>query len=125
MSPDGSRRPPAGWGSLGSPATVADQMEAFMETTGVDGFNVTTAPVPWGFSQVVDLLVPEAPAAWPVPHRLRGHDLPGELLRRRPTPPAPHLPPPALIRFVGVEPQLPDELAPDHWTPPPPTTFHP
>ena len=30
-----------------------------METTGVDGFNVTTAPVPWGFEQIVDYLVPE------------------------------------------------------------------
>ena len=48
-----------GLGFVGSPATVADQMEAFIETTGVDGFNVTTAPVPWGFAQVVDLLVPE------------------------------------------------------------------
>ena len=48
-----------GLGFVGSPASVADQMEAFIETTGVDGFNVTTAPVPWGFTQVVDLLVPE------------------------------------------------------------------
>ena len=48
-----------GLGFVGSPAAVADQMEAFMETTGVDGFNVTTAPVPLGFAQVVDLLVPE------------------------------------------------------------------
>ncbi|WP_419908319.1 LLM class flavin-dependent oxidoreductase [Candidatus Poriferisodalis sp.] len=48
-----------GLGFVGSPTTVADQLEAFIETTGVDGFNVTTAPVPWGFSQIVDYLVPE------------------------------------------------------------------
>ena len=48
-----------GLGFVGSPTTVADQMEAFIEKTGVDGFNVTAAPVPWGFEQVVDQLVPE------------------------------------------------------------------
>lgn len=48
-----------GFGFVGSAATVADQMEAFIDLTGVDGFNITTAPVPWGFEQVVDLLVPE------------------------------------------------------------------
>ena len=48
-----------GLGFVGTAEMVADQMERFMSVTGVDGFNISTAPVPWGFEQVVDHLVPE------------------------------------------------------------------
>ena len=48
-----------GRGFVGSPETVADQLEEFVEATGVDGFNLITSPVPWGLERVVELLVPE------------------------------------------------------------------
>jgi FMN-dependent oxidoreductase (nitrilotriacetate monooxygenase family) len=48
-----------GRGFVGSPHTVADQLEDFAEATGVDGFNLITSPVPWGLERVVELLVPE------------------------------------------------------------------
>lgn len=44
---------------VGSPTTVADQLEDWAEQTGVDGFNLAAAVVPDTFEQVVDLLVPE------------------------------------------------------------------
>lgn len=43
----------------GSAATVADAMEAFVDATGIDGFNLAYAVLPESFEQVVDLLVPE------------------------------------------------------------------
>lgn len=44
---------------IGSPTTVADQMEAWIETAGVDGFNIAD-PVPTaGLRDFVDLVVPE------------------------------------------------------------------
>ena len=43
----------------GSPATVADQLEAWIDDTGLDGFNLTFAVRPETFVNVVDLLVPE------------------------------------------------------------------
>ena len=48
-----------GMGFVGSASTVADQMEAFMEATGVDGFNISTSPLPLAFEQIVEHLVPE------------------------------------------------------------------
>lgn len=49
----------AGAAFVGSAATVADQLEEFAASTGVDGFNFITSPVPWGLEQVVDHLIPE------------------------------------------------------------------
>lgn len=45
--------------SVGSPQTVADQLEAWIDETGIDGFNLAAAVVPESFAQVTDLLVPE------------------------------------------------------------------
>lgn len=45
--------------SVGSPQTVADQVEAWAAETGIDGLNLAAAVVPETFEQVVDLLVPE------------------------------------------------------------------
>lgn len=45
--------------SVGSPETVADQLEAWADETGIDGFNLAAAVVPETFEQVADLLVPE------------------------------------------------------------------
>jgi alkanesulfonate monooxygenase len=44
---------------VGSPATVADQMEDWVEATGIDGFNLAFAVRPETFAAVADLLVPE------------------------------------------------------------------
>ena len=44
---------------VGSPATVADQLEAWIDDTGLDGFNLAFAVRPETFVAVVDLLVPE------------------------------------------------------------------
>jgi alkanesulfonate monooxygenase len=43
----------------GSPATVADQMERWIDATGIDGFNLAFAVRPETFIDVADLLVPE------------------------------------------------------------------
>ena len=43
----------------GSPQTVADALEEWVDTTGVDGFNLAAAAVPETWEGVVDLLVPE------------------------------------------------------------------
>lgn len=45
--------------AVGSPETVADQLEEWVDETGIDGFNLAAAIVPETFEQVVDLLVPE------------------------------------------------------------------
>jgi len=44
---------------VGSPTEAADEMEAWMAETGLDGFNLTYATMPGTFEDVVDLLVPE------------------------------------------------------------------
>jgi long-chain alkane monooxygenase len=44
---------------VGSPATIADQLENWVEETGVDGFNLAFAVRPETFVDVVDLVVPE------------------------------------------------------------------
>jgi alkanesulfonate monooxygenase len=44
---------------VGSPATVADQMEDWIEQADIDGFNLAFAVRPETFADVADLLVPE------------------------------------------------------------------
>ena len=44
---------------VGSPAKVADQLEAWVEATDIDGFNLAFAVRPETFADVCDLLVPE------------------------------------------------------------------
>jgi alkanesulfonate monooxygenase len=44
---------------VGSPATVADQLESWIEETDLDGFNLAFIVRPETFVDVVDLLVPE------------------------------------------------------------------
>lgn len=50
----GSRQPP--W--VGSAARLADQLIAWSEETGVDGFNLSRTVVPECFEDVIDLVVP-------------------------------------------------------------------
>jgi alkanesulfonate monooxygenase SsuD/methylene tetrahydromethanopterin reductase-like flavin-dependent oxidoreductase (luciferase family) len=44
---------------VGSPATVADQLEGWIDETDIDGFNLAFVVRPETFVDVVDLLVPE------------------------------------------------------------------
>jgi alkanesulfonate monooxygenase len=44
---------------VGSPATVAEQLEAWIDETDIDGFNLAFAVRPETFADVSDLLVPE------------------------------------------------------------------
>jgi FMN-dependent oxidoreductase (nitrilotriacetate monooxygenase family) len=44
---------------VGSPTTVADELQAWVKETDVDGFNLTRVVVPESLEAVVDLLVPE------------------------------------------------------------------
>jgi alkanesulfonate monooxygenase len=44
---------------VGTPAQVADSLDAWIEATGVDGFNMAFALAPETFVDIVDLLVPE------------------------------------------------------------------
>jgi hypothetical protein len=43
----------------GSPAAVADQLEQWIDDTGIDGFNMAFAIRPETFVDIVDMLVPE------------------------------------------------------------------
>ncbi|KAF1066878.1 MAG: Dimethyl-sulfide monooxygenase [Pseudomonas citronellolis] len=47
---------------VGSPQTVADQLQEWVEDTDVDGFNLAGVVMPETFEAVVDLLVPELQA---------------------------------------------------------------
>jgi long-chain alkane monooxygenase len=44
---------------VGSPATVADALQAWIDETGVDGFNVAAVVNPGSFADIAELLVPE------------------------------------------------------------------
>jgi len=44
---------------VGSPGEVADEMQAWMAATGVDGFNLAYAVTPETFSDFVEPVVPE------------------------------------------------------------------
>jgi hypothetical protein len=43
----------------GSPKTVADRLEEWIEETDVDGFNLVYAVMPETYESIVQLLVPE------------------------------------------------------------------
>lgn len=45
--------------SVGSPSTVADELERWVREADVDGFNIGYVTTPGSFEDVVDLLVPE------------------------------------------------------------------
>jgi alkanesulfonate monooxygenase len=44
---------------VGSPSRVADELQAWVDETDVDGFNLAYAVTPETFADIVDLLVPE------------------------------------------------------------------
>jgi alkanesulfonate monooxygenase SsuD/methylene tetrahydromethanopterin reductase-like flavin-dependent oxidoreductase (luciferase family) len=49
----------AGLAFVGTPRTIADQMEEWLETHASDGFNVMFPYLPSGLDDFVDLVVPE------------------------------------------------------------------
>lgn len=49
----------AGLALVGTPATIADEMEEWLETEGSDGFNVMFPYLPGGLDDFVDQVVPE------------------------------------------------------------------
>src|SRR6185436_17717356 len=49
----------SGLAFVGTPATIADQMEEWLVTEGSDGFNVTFPYLPAGLDEFVDKVVPE------------------------------------------------------------------
>jgi long-chain alkane monooxygenase len=44
---------------VGSPSQVADEMEAWVDNTGIDGFNLSYAITPQAYEDFADLVVPE------------------------------------------------------------------
>ena len=67
-----------GYGGLsmvGTPKTIADQMEEWFYARACDGFNIMFPWVPGGSRRIRRPGRPRTAAAWPVPHRIRGQDL--------------------------------------------------
>ena len=90
---------------VGDPAQVADQLEAWMDATGVDGFNLAFAVAHDSMRDVVELIVPE-------PQR-RGRyrtQYPGGTLRAQLFGAGPHLPLEHAGRQVRIDPVLPNDL---------------
>jgi hypothetical protein len=44
---------------VGAPATIADQLERWIDESGVDGFNLAYAVFPETFTDFIDLVIPE------------------------------------------------------------------
>lgn len=64
---------------VGSPATVADEMQRWVDVADVDGFNLAYAITPGSFEDVVELLVPELQRRGLVPREYAGATLREEL----------------------------------------------
>jgi long-chain alkane monooxygenase len=60
---------------VGSPATVADEMERWVAEADVDGFNLAYAITPGTFEDLVDLVVPELQRRGLVPEQYEGRTL--------------------------------------------------
>ena len=69
---------------VGSPAQIADELEAWMEETDVDGFNLAYAVTPESFADFVDLVVPETAAPRDLQARLPRRHAAREAARQRP-----------------------------------------
>lgn len=55
---------------VGTPDEVADQIEALIDYTDLDGFNVYQAITPATLKDVVELVVPELQKRWSLPYSL-------------------------------------------------------
>lgn len=88
----------AKWGSIGgigpvfvgSPSTLADMLQDWVEDTDVDGFNLAYAVMPETFEAVVDLVVPELQKRGAYPTAYRPGTLREKLFGEGPYLPATH-----------------------------------
>jgi alkanesulfonate monooxygenase len=76
---------------VGSPATVADRLEEWIDETDVDGFNLAFAVRPETFADVADLLVPELQRRGRYKTAYREGTLREKLFRGAPRLQAPHV----------------------------------
>lgn len=60
---------------VGTPTTVADELERWVDTTGIDGFNLAYAVTPGTFADFVELVVPELQRRGRVPAHYEGATL--------------------------------------------------
>ncbi|MFT4235018.1 MAG: LLM class flavin-dependent oxidoreductase [Microbacterium sp.] len=60
---------------VGSPTTVADELERWVEVGGIDGFNLAYVVTPGTFEDFIDLVVPELRRRGRVPHGYLGQTL--------------------------------------------------
>lgn len=65
---------------VGSPSTVADELERWVDEADIDGFNFAYAITPGTFIDLVDLVVPELQRRGRVPTAYAGHTLRENLL---------------------------------------------
>ncbi|NML76694.1 LLM class flavin-dependent oxidoreductase [Rhizobium sp. S-51] len=75
---------------VGSPATVADELQRWVEETGVDGFNLAYAVTPETFENIVGYLVPELQKRGVYPKEYRPGTLREKLFGRGARLEAPH-----------------------------------
>ncbi|MHA7971829.1 LLM class flavin-dependent oxidoreductase [Rhizobium sp. CAU 1783] len=75
---------------VGSPATVADELQQWVEETGVDGFNLAYAVTPETFENIVGYLVPELQKRGVYPKEYRPGTLREKLFGRGARLEAPH-----------------------------------
>jgi len=75
---------------VGSPSTIADILQGWVEETDVDGFNLAYAVTPETFEDVVDLLVPELQKRGVYPRAYRPGTLREKLFGDGPYLPASH-----------------------------------
>ena len=68
---------------VGSPSTIADILQGWVEETDVDGFNLAYAVTPETFEDVVNLLVPELQKPWRLSEGLPCRHAAREAVRRR------------------------------------------
>lgn len=84
---------------VGSPATIADQLERWVEESGVDGFNLAYAVFPESFTDFIDLVVPELQRRGRYKRAYAPGTLRQKLFGQGPCLPASH--PAASYRFSG------------------------
>lgn len=90
---------------VGDPGQVADQLEAWMNETGIDGFNLAFAVAHDSMRDVVDLIVPELQSRG----RYRTAYVDGTL-REQLFGAGPHLPLEHVGRQVRIDPPIPKDL---------------
>jgi alkanesulfonate monooxygenase SsuD/methylene tetrahydromethanopterin reductase-like flavin-dependent oxidoreductase (luciferase family) len=89
---------------VGSPSRVADELETWMNETGIDGFNLTRQVMPETFVDFVELVVPELQRRGVYKHDYVPGTLREKLFGEGPRLQAPH--PGARFRWGAKQPEL-------------------